>query len=113
MEDPGSGGALLARHLKRPEAAIPQTRGRTKRAPAPPAPAFLHRRADRPPGADRIMKRLRDADDLLTETILARLEEVASAQEGRPYGATFPWSDGRLLRELSRGSRGSLRGSPR
>lgn len=42
------------------------------------------------------VKRLRDADHLLTSTAIGQLEHEAQTFIGRPYDSTFEWSDDRI-----------------
>jgi hypothetical protein len=43
-----------------------------------------------------VVKRLRDADRVLTGEAVARLREAAKGFIGRPYDLTFEWSDDRI-----------------
>jgi hypothetical protein len=43
-----------------------------------------------------VVKRLRDADRVLTLDALLKLEQAASRFEGKPYDLTFEWSDDRI-----------------
>ena len=43
-----------------------------------------------------MVKRLRDADKLLTPGAVARLHARTADFAGRPYDLTFEWSDGRI-----------------
>ena len=47
-------------------------------------------------GGHYVVKRLRDADRLLTPGAVARLHARTSDFAGRPYDLTFEWSDGRI-----------------
>ena len=47
-------------------------------------------------GGHYVVKRLRDADKLLTPGAVARLHARTSDFAGRPYDLTFEWSDGRI-----------------
>jgi hypothetical protein len=43
-----------------------------------------------------VVKRLKNADSILTKANVAKLESEASTFEGRPYDSAFNWSDDRL-----------------
>ncbi|HTY60233.1 MAG TPA: YiiX family permuted papain-like enzyme [Bacteroidota bacterium] len=43
-----------------------------------------------------VVKRLRNADSLLTKANLAKLESAAQEFEGKPYDSAFNWSDEKL-----------------
>ncbi len=45
---------------------------------------------------DYVVKRLRDADQVLTPAGLARLRQAAGRFQGKPYDLTFEWSDDRI-----------------
>ena len=47
-------------------------------------------------GAHYVVKRLREADRLLTPPALARLRRAADQFLGKPYDLTFEWSDERI-----------------
>jgi uncharacterized protein YycO len=47
-------------------------------------------------GRHYVIKRLRNADQLLTEEAVARLRRVATGFLGKPYDQTFEWSDERM-----------------
>lgn len=47
-------------------------------------------------GGHYVVKRLRNADTLLTPEALTKLRQVAVKLEGRPYDLTFEWSDTRI-----------------
>ncbi len=47
-------------------------------------------------GGHYVVKRLRDADCILTPANLAKLREAADRFRGRPYDPTFEWSDSRI-----------------
>jgi hypothetical protein len=47
-------------------------------------------------GGHYVVKRLRDADRLLTPEAVAKLRARTSDFEGRPYDLTFEWSDQRI-----------------
>ncbi|MET3494733.1 YiiX family permuted papain-like enzyme [Variovorax boronicumulans] len=47
-------------------------------------------------GGHYVVKRLRDADTLLTTGAVARLHARTADFSGRPYDLTFEWSDGRI-----------------
>ena len=47
-------------------------------------------------GGRYVVKRLRDADKLLTPGAVARLHARTADFAGRPYDLTFEWSDGRI-----------------
>lgn len=47
-------------------------------------------------GGHYVVKRLRDADKLLTPGAVARLHARTADFAGRPYDLTFEWSDGRI-----------------
>jgi hypothetical protein len=42
------------------------------------------------------VKRLRDADQILTAQGIAKLRQEAVKFQGRPYDSTFEWSDSRI-----------------
>ena len=43
-----------------------------------------------------VVKRLKDADSILTKANLAKVDSVASTFEGRPYDSAFSWLDDKL-----------------
>ncbi len=45
---------------------------------------------------DCVVKRLRDADRILTAAALAKLRQAAARFQGKPYDLTFEWSDDRI-----------------
>src|SRR3990170_4727581 len=47
-------------------------------------------------GGHYIVKRLRDADRILTPNAVTKLRYVAKKFQGRPYDLTFEWSDDRI-----------------
>jgi uncharacterized protein YycO len=47
-------------------------------------------------GGHYVVKRLRDADLILTSDALAKLRKVAEPFRGKPYDLTFEWSDSRI-----------------
>jgi uncharacterized protein YycO len=47
-------------------------------------------------GGHYVVKRLRDAQAILTPAAVDRLRKVAGGFEGRPYDLTFAWSDERI-----------------
>ena len=47
-------------------------------------------------GGHYVVKRLRDADRVLTAEAIVRLREVAAKLQGKPYDLTFEWSDSRI-----------------
>jgi hypothetical protein len=47
-------------------------------------------------GGHYVVKRLKDADRLLTPATVARLRRVAESFRGAPYDLTFEWSDKRI-----------------
>ncbi len=47
-------------------------------------------------GGHFVLKRLRDAAEILTPSGIARLHQAAREFEGRPYDLTFEWSDDRI-----------------
>ena len=47
-------------------------------------------------GGHYIVKRLRDADGILTPNAVTKLRHVAKKFQGRPYDLTFEWSDDRI-----------------
>lgn len=47
-------------------------------------------------GGHYVVKRLRDAERLLTPAALQKLRRVASEFTGKPYDLTFEWSDARI-----------------
>jgi len=47
-------------------------------------------------GGHYVVKRLRDADRVLTPDAVAKLREAADSFRGRPYDPTFEWSDSRI-----------------
>ncbi|MHB8843616.1 MAG: YiiX family permuted papain-like enzyme [Nitrospirota bacterium] len=47
-------------------------------------------------GGHFVVKRLTDADRILTAEALGRLRRAAETFEGRPYDLTFAWSDDRI-----------------
>jgi len=44
-------------------------------------------------GGHYVIKRLRDADRVLTPEALAKLHSVAQTFDGKPYEGVFEWSD--------------------
>jgi len=47
-------------------------------------------------GGHYVIKRLRDADRVLTPEAVAKLRQVAAKFQGKPYDLTFEWSDSRI-----------------
>jgi len=47
-------------------------------------------------GGHYVVKRLRDADRLLTPEGVAKLRQAATKLQGKPYDLTFEWSDARI-----------------
>jgi hypothetical protein len=47
-------------------------------------------------GGHYVVKRLRDADKILTSEAVKRLQKAAPTFEGKPYDITFEWSDSRI-----------------
>ena len=47
-------------------------------------------------GGHYVIKRLRDADRVLTPEAVAKLRQVAAKLQGKPYDLTFEWSDSRI-----------------
>lgn len=47
-------------------------------------------------GGHYVVKRLRNADTLLTPEAVSKLKQVAAKLEGKPYDLTFEWSDARI-----------------
>jgi hypothetical protein len=47
-------------------------------------------------GGHYVVKRLRDAERLLTPEAVAKLRQAAAQFEGKPYDLTFAWSDERI-----------------
>ncbi len=47
-------------------------------------------------GGHYVIKRLRDADRVLTPEAVANLRQVAAKFQGKPYDLTFEWSDSRI-----------------
>ena len=47
-------------------------------------------------GGHYVVKRLRDADRVLTPEAVAKLRQVAAKLQGKPYDLTFEWSDSRI-----------------
>src|SRR3972149_2237905 len=47
-------------------------------------------------GGHYIVKRLREADRILTPSAVSKLRHVAKKFQGRPYDLTFEWSDDRI-----------------
>ena len=47
-------------------------------------------------GGHYVIKRLRDADRVLTPEAVAKLRQVAAKFQGKPYDPTFEWSDSRI-----------------
>lgn len=47
-------------------------------------------------GGRYVVKRLRNADTILTPKAVAKLLQVANTLEGKPYDLTFEWSDARI-----------------
>jgi len=47
-------------------------------------------------GGHYVVKRLRDADRVLTPEAIVKLREVAAKLQGKPYDLTFEWSDSRI-----------------
>jgi hypothetical protein len=47
-------------------------------------------------GGQYVVKRLREADRILTPDAIAKLRRVADGFRGRPYDLTFEWSDARI-----------------
>ncbi len=51
---------------------------------------------ERGKGGHFVVKRLRDADRILTEDSIARLKKEARRYKGKPYDLTFEWTDDRM-----------------
>ncbi len=47
-------------------------------------------------GGHFVIKRLRDADRILTQDAVGKLKQAAKRFEGKPYDMTFEWSDDRI-----------------
>lgn len=47
-------------------------------------------------GGHYVVKRLRDAERILTPEAVARMRQVAAKFDGKPYDLTFEWSDKRM-----------------
>lgn len=47
-------------------------------------------------GGHYVVKRLRDADRVLTPEAVAKLRQAAAKLQGKPYDLTFEWSDSRM-----------------
>lgn len=47
-------------------------------------------------GGHYVVKRLRNAETLLTPEAVTKLKQVAAKLEGKPYDLTFEWSDSRI-----------------
>jgi hypothetical protein len=47
-------------------------------------------------GGHYVVKRLRDADRVLTPDAVAKLRQAAAKFQGKPYDLTFEWSDARI-----------------
>ena len=47
-------------------------------------------------GGHYVVKRLENADPILTPQAMAKLREVATRFQGKPYDLTFEWSDSRM-----------------
>jgi uncharacterized protein YycO len=56
----------------------------------------LRRWTARGDGGHFVVKRLRDADRILTAGAIKKLMSVAATFEGKPYDLTFEWSDERI-----------------
>jgi uncharacterized protein YycO len=51
---------------------------------------------DRGDSGHYVVKRLRDADQILTPSAIAKLRQTAKEFYGKPYDLTFAWSDDRI-----------------
>jgi hypothetical protein len=51
---------------------------------------------DRGEGGHYVIKRLTDADRMLTPQGVAKLRQAATTFQGKPYDLTFEWSDSRM-----------------
>jgi hypothetical protein len=51
---------------------------------------------DRDPGEHFVVKRLKNAENILTKENLEKLERVAASFKGRPYDFAFNWSDEKI-----------------
>lgn len=51
---------------------------------------------DRGVGSHYVLKRLRDADKVLTPGAIVKLRQTAGQFQGKPYDLTFEWSDDRI-----------------
>lgn len=47
-------------------------------------------------GGHYVVKRLRDADKILTASAIAKLRKAAASFQGKPYDMTFEWSEARI-----------------
>lgn len=47
-------------------------------------------------GGHYVVKRLKDAERILTPEAVAKLRRAADEQRGKPYDSTFEWSDARM-----------------
>jgi len=47
-------------------------------------------------GGHYVVKRLRDADHILTPEAVSKLRQAAATFRGKPYDSTFDWSDSRI-----------------
>ncbi len=47
-------------------------------------------------GGHYVVKRVRDADRVLTPGAVAKLQQAATKLQGKPYDLTFEWSDSRI-----------------
>ncbi len=47
-------------------------------------------------GSHYVVKRLRDADHILTQDAVAKLRQAGAQFQGKPYDLTFEWSDARI-----------------
>lgn len=56
----------------------------------------LKKWAARGAGGHYVVKRLRDADSILSAAAVARLRQAAAKFAGKPYDLTFEWSDQRI-----------------
>ncbi len=56
----------------------------------------LRKWIDRGEGSQYVVKRLREADRILTSQAVKKLRQVGSKFEGKPYDSYFEWSDNRI-----------------
>ncbi len=56
----------------------------------------LRKWIDRGEGSQYVVKRLREADRILTAQAVKKLRQVGSKFEGKPYDSYFEWSDRRI-----------------